>query len=229
MYVTGDFHGYTDIKKMNSRQFPANKLLTKQDYVIVAGDFGLVWDEKEDELYWRKWLTRKNFTTLFIDGNHENFELLDSFPVEMWNGGKIHRIHDSIIHLMRGQVFTVNGCKIFTFGGAASHDKPFRKENINWWAREMPSAEEYAEGLENLERHNWKVDAVITHTCPSGTLKLLKDSIPTDVEDDELSRYLEQIKSRLDYKRWYFGHFHHDIELPDNQRLVYQSVEKLSL
>lgn len=130
MFVTGDLHGYEDISKLNSKRFPANKHLTKEDYVIVAGDFGLVWDHQQDELYWRKWLARKNFTTLFIDGNHENFDLLNSYPVEQWNGGKIHKINDSILHLMRGQVFSIHGLKVFTFGGAQSHDKAYRKENV---------------------------------------------------------------------------------------------------
>lgn len=102
MFVTGDLHGYEDISKLNSKRFPANKHLTKEDYVIVAGDFGLVWNHQQDELYWRKWLARKNFTTLFIDGNHENFDLLNSYPVEDWNGGKIHKINDSILHLIAG-------------------------------------------------------------------------------------------------------------------------------
>lgn len=107
MYITGDLHGYLEISKLNSKRFPHNKSLTKEDYLIIAGDFGLVWDHKNDELYWRKWLGRKNFTTLFIDGNHENFSLLNAYQVEGWNGGKVHRISDSIIHLMRGQVFNI--------------------------------------------------------------------------------------------------------------------------
>lgn len=227
MFVTGDLHGYTDISKLNSKRFPKNRDLTKENYVIVAGDFGLIWDNKNDELYWRKWLSRKNFTTLFIDGNHENFEMLESFPVEHWKGGKIHRINEHIIHLMRGQVFTIKGYKIFTFGGAQSHDKEYRKENINWWPREMPSAEEFLEGLENLEQHNWNVDFVITHTCPSSTLKLLNDSQDTGIEEDKLSQYLEHIKERLTYRRWYFGHFHRDILFLNNQRLIYNTIEEL--
>ncbi|MNN33106.1 hypothetical protein D3C81_1468460 [compost metagenome] len=227
MYITGDLHGYTDISKLNSKRFPKNKDLTKDDYVIVAGDFGLVWDNKNDELYWRKWLARKNFTTLFIDGNHENFNMLNSYPVETWNGGKIHRVSDSIFHLMRGQIFTIKGYKIFTFGGAQSHDKEYRKENINWWPNEMPSTEEYQEGLKNLELHNWQVDFVISHMCPTSTLQSLNDTHPTGIEQDQLSEYLERIKGRLCYRKWYFGHFHKDIELPDEQKLIYKSIEEL--
>lgn len=61
-----------------------------------------------------EWFDESNFTTLFVDGNHENHALLDTFPVEEWHGGKIHRIKPSVIHLMRGQVFEIDGKNIFT-------------------------------------------------------------------------------------------------------------------
>ncbi|WP_036746406.1 hypothetical protein, partial [Paenibacillus sp. UNC451MF] len=154
--------------------------------------------------------------------------MLDSYSVEIWNGGKVHVIHESIIHLMRGQVFTINGSKFFTFGGARSHDKEFRKENINWWAREMPSNEEYIEGLKNLEKHNWNVDFVVTHTCPASTIELFTQDLRINIEIDELNIYLDNIKERLYYKHWYFGHFHADMKLPNNQTLIFNRVEELT-
>lgn len=54
--------------------------------------------------------------------NHENFDRLMAYPVEEWHGGKIQRIRPSVIHLMRGQVFELEEKKLFTFGGASSHD-----------------------------------------------------------------------------------------------------------
>lgn len=97
---------------------------------------------------------------------------------------------------------------------------------MNWWPEEMPSKEEYKEGLRNLEQCNWEVDLVVTHMCPTSTLQLLKESIGTEIEDDELSRYLEQIKKRLRYKKWFFGHFHQDIELPNHQKLIYKTIDE---
>lgn len=43
-------------------------------------------------------------TILFADGNHEQFDALNSYSVDEWNGGKVHIIEPGIIHLMRGQV-----------------------------------------------------------------------------------------------------------------------------
>lgn len=64
----------------------------------------------------------KSFTTVFVDGNHENFDRLYSYPVKEWNGGKVHEIRPSVLHLMRGEVFTIEDKKFFAFGGASSHD-----------------------------------------------------------------------------------------------------------
>ena len=163
IFVTGDTHGAIDFEKLNifARENPR---LTKSDYVIVAGDFGGVWSEKTLERDLKPY-SDLPFTILFVDGNHENFWLLNSFGTEMWNGGKVHKIRPDIIHLMRGQVFEVEGRTIFTFGGATSADKAFRTEGFSWWAEEMPSYAELDEGIANLKRYGNKVDYIITHSC----------------------------------------------------------------
>lgn len=70
IFVTGDTHANLDIGKLSTRRFPEQKELTKEDFLIVCGDFGLVWDGSAREIYWQDWLSDKNFTTLWIDGNH---------------------------------------------------------------------------------------------------------------------------------------------------------------
>ncbi|EGL17496.1 MULTISPECIES: metallophosphoesterase family protein [unclassified Paenibacillus] len=207
IYITGDIHGTISVgSRLNKRNFPEQKSLTKKDCVIIAGDFGLIWDGSREDQYWLKWLHKeKPFTTLFIDGNHENFDLLEQYPVEIWNGGKVHKINSSVIHLMRGQVFTIENKKFFTFGGAASHDKEYRKEGKSWWKREMPSKDEYEEGLENLKRSLFSIH----------------------MERDEMHPYFYEIEKKLKYKRWYFGHFHQNVELTRNKRLIYSDLIKI--
>ena len=81
IYVTGDCHG--NFQKFSTEQFPEQQKLTKDDYVIVCGDFGGVWNyekESNNEKYWLDWLNDKPFTTLFVDGNHENFDRLYNYP-----------------------------------------------------------------------------------------------------------------------------------------------------
>ena len=206
IFVTGDTHREHDFAKL---EFFAkrNPQLTKNDYVIIAGDFGGVW--------WRKTLSEDlkpyedlPFTVLFIDGNHENFDLLYSYPVREWNGGKVHFIKPDIIHLMRGQVFELEDNTIFTFGGATSIDKFMRTEGLTWWALEMPTHEELDEGIANLNRYNNKVDYIITHSCGERALMYP----PLRTRNFQMGRYPENqmlayFEDIVDYKKWYFGHY----------------------
>lgn len=160
--ITGDTHGTADFYKLLSNRF---KSLTKEDYMIICGDCGILFNPMDAE-YMINLYSYLPFTVLFVDGNHENFDLINSFPIELWNGGKIHRISKSVIHLMRGQVFDIGGRTFFTFGGAYSFDKAHRIPGISWWEEEMPKADEKQEGIKNLSRYNNNVDYIISHDCP---------------------------------------------------------------
>ncbi len=227
IYVTGDLHGEVDIKKLNNKNFPIGKELTKDDYLILCGDFGLRFFDNKSEEYWLEWLEDKEYCVLFADGNHENYNLLESYPIEEWKGGKIRRIKEHVIHLTRGQVFDIDGKKIFVMGGAKSDDRE-HIEGQYWWAREMPSEEEYLEGLSNLEKHDWKVDYVITHCTNTTTLPLVNQYRLAIRFPDELTQYLEKIKRKLSYKRWFFGHYHCDVNFSHlNMRAIYRDIVEI--
>ena len=82
----------------------------------------LLYEESGEEEKILKELDELPFTVLFVSGNHENYDLLEAFPITEWHGGKVQLIFDSVIHLMRGQVYEIQSKKFFTFGGASSHD-----------------------------------------------------------------------------------------------------------
>lgn len=212
IYVTGDIHGGFDIHKLSSKELRSAGLrIKKDDYVIVCGDFGLVWDNKPEERYWRKWLDEKPWTTLFVDGNHENFELLNTYPVEEWHGGRIHRISEKVVHLMRGNVFSLEGASFFTFGGAASHDKEWRLPGLSWWPEELPSDEELRQANDVLAQCNNQVDYIISHCAPS----LIQGRLNPTYKTDRLTEYFEYVRETVKFKRWYFGHYHEDVDFDD--------------
>lgn len=227
IYITGDTHSDYDIHKLTTDAFPEQKELTRDDYVIVAGDMGVCWDGYRQDHYIQSWYENKPWTTLFVDGNHENHAILDSLPVEEWNGGKIHRISPNIIHLMRGQVYTIDGVRIFTMGGAQSTDKEYRKEDVSWWVREMPSDEEYDEAISNLSRHNNEVDIIVTHCC-SDHAKARVD-MKYMFNTDRLTSWFDYIEDIVTYKTWYFGHYHEDKIIGDKHVCLYQQVVKVDL
>ena len=222
IYVTGDTHVNLDIQKLNSRFFKEGKNLTKDDYVIICGDVGLTWDRSSEVQYWKKWLNDKPWTTLFCDGNHENFDELYTFPLEKWNGGNIRKISDSIFYLNRGDIFTLQGKKFFVMGGATSIDKKWRIEGKSWWKEEMPNYQEMEYAIDNLEKNNWKVDYVITHSAPSNVLYQLNPSF----QRDNLTDFLYEIYKKLEYDNWYFGHYHVD-QTFDKHRCLYLDTVKI--
>lgn len=226
IYLTGDTHGLEDFHKLHifAGEHPE---LTKNDYVIVAGDFGAIWSEKTLVAN-LKYFTELPFTVLFVDGNHENFDLLNSYPVETWNGGKVHKIKPDIIHLMRGQVFEIEGKIIFTFGGATSIDRDWRIEGRSWWKQELPTYEELDEGIENLKRFGNKVDYIITHSCSERAMMYpaIRNSATLKLDCPEV-QMLSYIEDNATFKHWYFGHFHVDAELSDKYTVLFENIVEI--
>ena len=137
VYVTGDVHGRAEYgsSRFASKSWPLGRTLTRDDVVIVAGDFGFVWDGSNAEKYWLDWFESKPWTTCFVDGNHENHHALANLPVREWNGGLVHEVRPHVLHLMRGEVFDIDGLTVLAMGGAASNDRQYRREGRSWVAR----------------------------------------------------------------------------------------------
>lgn len=219
IYLTGDIHRTQDIAKILPANFDySNK--TEQDYLIIAGDFGCIWtgDGRDDKLL--DWFASLPMTILWIDGNHENFDLINALPAEIWHGGKIHRIRRNLIHLMRGQVYEIDGKTWFTFGGGTSMDRMQRQIHVSWWPQEMPSEEEMDEGRRNLDLYGRNVDYILTHCAP---MHILRTIVPV-AKGDILNSYLEEISQSTRFSRWYFGHYHHDMDFPGNYSMLFQRI-----
>ena len=215
LYITGDTHG--NQLKWLEQIHPA---LSPGDGVIVAGDFGYgFWSGplgSEDAFY--DWLAAQPYAVFFIDGNHENFARLLALPVEPWRGGRIQRIRPNVIHLMRGEVYLIEGRTVFTFGGGHSADFWRRKPGASWWPQEMPEPEEYRRASESLRRVHGRVDYIVTHAAPLETGYYLSALHPGNIrpprpEELPLTSFLEDVRHVTDYRRWYFGHLHTDQEL----------------
>ncbi|MBQ9057980.1 MAG: metallophosphoesterase [Atopobiaceae bacterium] len=227
IYVTGDLHGSAQIHRFSTKNFPLGTTLTKDDYIIVVGDFGLVWCDSAEELWWRDWLENRPWTTLFIDGNHENHAALAEFPERRWNGGRIHELSPSVLHLMRGQVFELDGQRIFTMGGATSIDRKARVEGVSWWKEELPTQAELEEAHVSLDACDWKVDYVLTHCCASSLLRRVYPDGNIWQGPDELTDWLDILEHHLSFKLWYFGHHHKDMALEPAHRLIYHDIVRL--
>lgn len=240
---TGDTHG--SWSRFSSENWPEGRSLNKYDTLIIAGDFGLVWDNEPSDMeqYWTNWLHNKPWTTCFIDGNHSNHTRLNALPTVNKFGSIVGKVSNSIYHLKRGNVYTIEDKKFFCFGGAKSVDKEHRTEGVSWWPEEEPSFSECNHGIDELAKHNNTVDYIITHTAPSSIIKILDEGLASYYNlrnpylpypittmgyqfSDTTSKYLEEIRKITKYKQWFFGHFHQEFAGTDF-RLIYQDIIKL--
>ena len=237
IFVTGDTHG--SFQRFGTKYFPERQAMGRHDCIIVAGDFGGVMTGTPSEEHWLNWLEEKPFTTLFVDGNHDNFDRLGELPVHQWQSGKVRYIRPHVLHLMRGQVFEIGGIAFFTMGGAASHDiqdgildpaspgfeqeywfkrrtrQIFRVKGVSWWPQEMPSEEEYEEAVRNLERVNWRVNCILTHCAPTSIQQKLDQSYTPD----RLTDFLQMVKRRCQFDCWFLGHYHQN-RVVDNRFII---------
>ena len=250
IYCTGDIHG--DPRRFSVDNFPEQKEMTRDDFVIILGDFGLVWSNSKDEKYWLDWLNNKPFTTLFVDGNHENFNMLYTFPIVDFHGGKAHKIRDNIYHLMRGYVFDICDKKFFAFGGASSHDiqdgildpddfvdmddfrdtyrrwqkygKMFRVRGVSWWDQEMPNDEEMERGRQSLKAVNNEVDFVISHCAPQEVASLIGFT-----DRDKLTWYFNELLwDGLKFTKWLFGHYHTNKQIMGKFICLYEQMIRIA-
>ena len=249
IYITGDCHG--DWTRFSMENFPEQKEMTRDDFVIVCGDFGL-WHKDNTERWWFRWFAEKNFTMLFVDGNHENFDRIysDEFETVDFHGGKAHKISENVYHLMRGYVFTLCDKKFFAFGGASSHDirdgildlkdysskqkmlkdyrtktargEQLRINHISWWEQELPTEEEMAFGLASLTENGNKVDFIVSHCCPQQVAAAIGFFNP-----DRLTQYFDKIADTVKFSKWFFGHLHDDRQVFCDYVLLYEQIIRI--
>lgn len=229
VFVVGDTHGKIDIQSTYVTRFPQQKELTKDDTLIIAGDAGIIWngftqrgavserDKKIIQSY-----EKRSFTTAFVDGNHDNHKAIACFPVEEWNGGKVHRISPSIIHLMRGECYIINDKKFLIMGGADSVDKIWRTVDVSWWAEEMPSDAEYQHVKETIDKNDGCFDYIITHCASTSTQSLINPKFKTD----KLTDFFDTLEN-ITFKKWFFGHYHVDKEIDEKHTALYRKVVEI--
>lgn len=253
VYITGDTHA--QFNRFNTKMFPEQKEMSKDDYVIICGDFGGVWNyfySTKEEKYWLDWLGNKPFTLLFVDGNHENFDrLCGDFPTINYHGGKAHKIRNNIYHLMRGYVFEFDNKKFFVFGGAKSHDIQdgiLRLENY-------PTLSDLVKDYNRLTKSGkmlrinqlswWDKELPAYHEMKRGIRELEKVDYNVDYvithclpysiistlytnSRDKLTKYFDSLLDKgLDFTEWHCGHYHMETKLLDKYIIHYEEIKRL--
>jgi hypothetical protein len=80
-------------------------------------------------------------------------------------------------------------------------------------------------GLRNLEKHDYNVDFIITHSPSASVVALLGQGL---YQQDVLTRYLEEVRVKTDYKKWFAGHFHIDRAINSQDVLLYEQIIRIA-
>ncbi len=221
-FLKGDIHG----NLFEVIDFINRFNLGKNDNIIILGDCGIAWrkDKKDLAQNIQLWNECGNGVKLyFIDGNHENFNILNSLPIEN-NMGKIA---DNIYHLRRGQVYEFENKKILVCGGADSIDKYRRIENFTWWKEEAISQET----IDDIPAGHY--DYVLTHCCPRSifeknriylsTLQFLDENKINHSSED----MLEQLKNKITFDHWFFAHYHINRNLDEKFTCLFEDFREV--
>ena len=225
IYLTGDTHA--NVRRLLTID---DSEMTKDDIVIVLGDFGVIW-EKDSQMTDTvlEWLSKKNFTLAFLDGNHENFPEIACLEKETyWNGGKIGLLPYGIIHLLRGEIYNINERIIGVCGGANSIDLWHRTEGISWWREEEITDNDIDNFMAAANKYNNKIDMMLSHDAPASMIPIIK--LYSGINDGDISNsqiQLEKINQEINTNKWYFGHWHIDKVIDDKFECLYKKIKEV--
>jgi len=205
---TGDMHGARGIHRLDPASFPEGEVLDRDDFVIIAGDFQVIYDHgglTRDEQQMLDWLSARPWTTLFIDGNHEHMPRLRSLPLEKRFGGMVGRASANVYYLLRGERYEIDGRSILCLGGAHSIDRDRRTPGETWFEEEVPTRDDVMAAWKGAEQG--PVDVFLTHTCPTDIKFQLPIHARNDISDPT-EHILAELRPVVQPRHWIFGHFH---------------------
>lgn len=216
IFVTGDTHG--DLSKLKVSK------LKKGDTLIICGDFGFVWDGSAEELKRLNWLSKRKYQILFVEGAHENFEMLSHYPQIEFCGGQARKIADNIYQLMRGEIFTIENEKIFAFGGGDDEERELSEIKESSDFQRLPTEKECEHARKLLKAAHNTVDYIVTYDVGFKLRSMLR------MESNcfnNLHAYLNEVATTCQYKTWFFGCFHMDLKFSSVYHAVYKNIYEI--
>lgn len=215
IFLTGDLHADKSRFKRKKCFHPK-----KGDVLVICGDFGFVWDGSKSEQKLARWVGRRRYRVLFVDGCNENHKLLAEYPITQLYDGKVRNIYKNLNCLMRGEIYNIDEKRLFAFGGGDSAEQFSKKKGDPYL---LPSADEMQNASENLSKCGDKVDLIVTHDVPT-RLKTFLD--PDSNKLTHLNTFLEDVCTTVKFKKWYFGKYHGNKIIPPCYHLLFTDIVK---
>ena len=220
IFITGDKHGQIEYFLHN----PSLRKIKKGDLLIVCGDFGFLWDSSDQEYKKLKWLSKRRFNIAFVDGCFDNMRIIEKYPISSWNGGKVRTISNNIFYLIKGEVYKTQSKKFLAFGGGFnSNISDVSDINNNWWPNKEENVIAIDSLIKNIEKENGEFDFIVSHEAPSSLTPCLENTFSNV---NSINLILEEIRTHCKFKKWFFGKYHVDKQIPPKYNLVFEKIVK---
>lgn len=229
IYITGDIHG--EVFRIAEAVGRFN--IGSEDTIVLLGDVGMnYYGNKRGDRHRKKRLNKLGVPMFCIHGNHEMRPgTISTYHEVEWHGGTVYVEDDypNLLFAKDGEVYNLNGQKTIVIGGAYSVDKWYRLQcDLNWFPDEQPSEEIKAKVEQKLDELGWKVDAVLTHTCPERYIprEAFLSGVDQATVDNTTEQWFDTIAERLDYRAWFCGHWHINKRI-DKMHFLFDGFELL--
>lgn len=226
IYITGDTHGRFERIEQFCRKFKTKK----EDVLIILGDAGINFSGECYDWPKKEFLEELPITLFCIHGNHEQRpQTIGTYREMQWNGGAVfyEKEFPHLLFAKDGEVFDLEGKKTIVIGGAYSIDKMTRVVyGYGWWPDEQPSQEIKRDVEQRLYEENWKVDVVLSHTTPLKyePMEVFLPGMDQSSVDKSTEIWLDQIEDRLEYQKWYCGHYHTEKKI-DRLEIMFENID----
>ena len=248
-FVTGDTHGGANtITRVSNIAQNNPKLKPEETGIIILGDSGLNFYLNKTDKKYKQVLNDMGFKIYCVRGNHEQRpELIptmtytqdDNLGSMVW----VEPDFPNIKYLLDGECYTFGKYRALIIGGAYSVDKWYRlaqagiyngadakyanPKQTGWFPDEMLTEEEMT--TISRQNANSKFDFVLSHTCPLSwePTDLFLNFVDQTTVNKSMEIWMDDLKDKITWNIWLFGHFHADrIERPHVEQM-YQSFATL--
>ena len=228
IFITGDCHG-----KFNFLEdFCRKNETTRDDILIILGDAGINYYLNKTDRKLKQYISSLPITLLCVHGNHEarpstlpGYSLIKMWGTWCW----FEEEFSNIFFPMDGPI-TINGYDCLILGGAYSVDKYYRlMNNWTWFKDEQMSEEVKKHIMYYINNTNNSFDYIFSHTAPLNyePRYLFLSTVDQSTVDKSMEEFLQEVYDKIDFKMWYFGHYHDDNMLASNLRIVYNDIIEL--
>lgn len=227
IYITGDTHGRFE----RVEKFCNTVGTSKEDILIILGDAGINFSGGERDHLKKEYLASLPITIFAIHGNHERRpQTIDTYKEKQWRGGIVYfeDEYPNILFAKDGEIYDLDGKKTVVIGGAYSVDKEIRLlRGWSWFEDEQPSKETKNYVEQQLDKSDWHVDIVLSHTVPLKyePIEVFMPFVDQSKIDKSTEEWLDHIEEKLSYKMWYAGHYHTEKKI-DKLEIMFENFDE---